>query len=199
MATATALRIGPADHGRAMTCDEFRAAEVKEGYRCELAGGIVEVTEIPDGLHRRIVSSLRTGLIDHGRANPDQIRRAGGAGEFRLWLPGMVSSRCPDVAVVLRWMPRAPEGKRPPSLVMEVVSEGLEAHERDYVAKRREYLAFGLLEFWIIDPIGRRVTVLVRDGDVWEERVFVGDQAAEGLVLPGFTVRPDDLWREAEA
>ena len=38
MATTTvALRIGPADHGRAMTLDEFLDAEEEPGYRYELA------------------------------------------------------------------------------------------------------------------------------------------------------------------
>ena len=38
MATVTTpLRIGPADHGRTMTLEEFLDAEVVEGFRYELA------------------------------------------------------------------------------------------------------------------------------------------------------------------
>ena len=43
-----ATRIGPADHGRAMTLEEFREAEEEEGYRYELARGVLEVTEVPE-------------------------------------------------------------------------------------------------------------------------------------------------------
>jgi hypothetical protein len=43
------------------------------------------------------------------------------------------------------------------------------------------------------------VTVLSRDGDVWAERSFQGDQAIEGLVLPGFAGRVADLWADPEA
>ena len=43
-----ATRIGPADHGRAMTLEEFRDAEEEEGYRYELARGVLEVTEVPE-------------------------------------------------------------------------------------------------------------------------------------------------------
>ena len=42
------------------------------------------------------------------------------------------------------------------------------------------------------------MTVLIRDGDVWIERVFQGDQTAEGLVLPGFALPLAELWPEEE-
>ena len=52
------LRIGPADHGRALTLEEFRDAEEEEGYRFELGRGVLEVTEVPSSPHRRVVSNL---------------------------------------------------------------------------------------------------------------------------------------------
>ncbi len=42
------------------------------------------------------------------------------------------------------------------------------------------------------------MTVLVRDGDFWRERVYRDDQRAEGLVLPGFTIGVSDLWAAIE-
>ena len=47
MATAAKLSIGPADHGRRMTLEEFEEAEEEEGYRYELARGLLEVTKMP--------------------------------------------------------------------------------------------------------------------------------------------------------
>ena len=127
--------------------------------------------------------------IDH----PGVIRWAGGAAGFRLWMPGMESGRNPDVAVVLQNTPKNPRNRRPPCLVMEIVSPGAEARRRDYETKREEYLAYGLREYWIVDPIERRITVLMRDGTQWVERGFAAGQAAEGLVLPGFRVAVADL------
>ena len=43
------------------------------------------------------------------------------------------------------------------AVAFEVVSRGGE--DRDYRVKRDEYLAFGLREYWIVDPSARRVTV----------------------------------------
>ena len=189
-----ATRISPADHGRIMTLDEFRDAEVEEGYRYELARGVLEVTHVPGDPHGQVVWTILRAIARHDQAHPRVIQRSGGASEFRLWLPGMVSGRNPDVAVVLRNTPRDHRGHRPPVLAFEVVSKGGQA--RDYQVKREEYLAFGLREYWIVDPLARRVTVLIRDGDAWVERVFQGEQAAEGLVLPGFTLPLAELWVE---
>jgi hypothetical protein len=57
MATAVAsrLRIGPADHGRVMTLEEFREAEEEQGYRYELARGVLEVSEVPNDPHGVVV------------------------------------------------------------------------------------------------------------------------------------------------
>ncbi len=198
MSTTTAARIGPADHGRMMTLDEFREAEVEEGYRYELAGGVLEVSEVPGDDHGQIVWNLLAALRDFQRERPGLISRCGGGSEFRLWIPAMNSGRNPDVAVALRGTPKDHRGRRPPTLVAEVVSEGAEAHRRDHEIKRREYLVFGIQEYWIIEPEARRVTVLTRRGDTWGERVFTDGQAAEGLALPGFAVPVSDLWINVE-
>src|SRR3954468_20048363 len=90
MAT-THLRIGPADQGRRMTLEEFREAEEEPGYCYELARGVLEVTEVPNDPHGQIVSNLHWAFGDYHRQHPGSIRRTGGAGEFRLWIPGMIS------------------------------------------------------------------------------------------------------------
>ena len=199
MATVTSTtRIGPADHGRSMTLEEFLEAEEEEGYRYELARGVLEVTHVPNDPHGLTVWILLSSIAVYSREHPGVIYRAGGGSEFRLWLPAMISGRNPDVAVALRATPKDWRGRRLPSLVFEVVSEGSDAHERDYVTKRAEYLAYGLREYWIVDLQTRIVTVLIRDGDVWIEQIYRDDQQAVSLVLPGFAVRLPDLWPEVE-
>ena len=48
----------------------------------------------------------------------------------------------------------------------------------------------------------RQVTVLVRvegpGGPAWDERVFRGDEAIEGPLLPGFRGAVAELWIDAE-
>jgi Uma2 family endonuclease len=199
MATVTStLRIGPDDHGRLMTLEEFLEAEVEEGYRYELARGVLEVTQVPNDPHGVTVWVILQFIAAYNVKHPRVIYRAGGGSEFRFWLPSMISGRNPDAFVVLRGTPKDWRGRRPASLAFEVVSEGSEAHERDYVTKRAEYLAYGLPEFWIVDPQTKTVTVLIRDGDSWVEQVYRDDQQAVSLVLPGLAIRLPELWPEVE-
>lgn len=199
MATVTTpLRIGPADQGRTMTLDEFEEADFEEGYRYELARGILEVSEIPGELHAVVVWLLLSAIRDYQRDHPGVIYRAGGGSEYRFRFPVMQSGRHPDVAVTLRNTPRDWRGFRRASMPFEVVSKGAEARDRDHVTKRAEYPAYGLLEYWIVDPWEKMVTVLNRDGDTWREQVYRDDEPAPSLVLPGRALRVSDLWRAIE-
>ncbi len=78
-----------------------------------------------------------------------------------------------------------------PSIVVEVVSESGE--DRDYVEKREEYLRIGVSEYWILDPARRRMLVLIRMGDVWEERLYPEDGIHRTELLPGLEVRVGEL------
>src|SRR3954467_11893215 len=171
---AARRHLGPADHGRAMTLQEFLEADEEPGYRYELARGVLEVTEVPNDPHGQVEWNLLAALRDHQRERPGLIRRCGASGSVRLWLPGMVSGRNPDVAVVLQGAPKDHRGRRIPALVVEVVS--VDGESRDYETRRQEYLACALLEYWIVAPQKHQVTVLARRGDVWDERTFEGQQ-----------------------
>jgi Uma2 family endonuclease len=67
-----------------------------------------------------------------------------------------------------------------------------------HATKREEYLAYGLLEYWIVDPLERKGTVLTRRGDAWNEVVFRDDQVIGSLVLPGFATTVAELWNDLE-
>ena len=197
MATVDApLRISPADHGREMTLDEFLEAEELEGYRYELARGVLEVNQVPNDPHLQVVTNLYDSIGHYRRNRPGIILSFGGGSEFQFVLPGMSSGRNPDLGVVLRGAPRDWRGRRQPVLAAEVVSRG--SIHRDYVVKREEYLAYGLLEYWIVDPLERKVTVLTRRGDSWSEAVFRDNQVINSLVLPGFTTTVAELWVNLE-
>ncbi|MGH2414734.1 MAG: Uma2 family endonuclease [Microcystaceae cyanobacterium] len=71
----------------------------------------------------------------------------------------------------------------PPQLVVEVVSPGKKNKDRDYRYKRSQYQARGIAEYWIVDPIGQRVTVLSLVEGLYEEAVFEGDEALASTLL----------------
>lgn len=82
--TQTVLRIGPADHGRQMTLDDFDKAEVVEGCQVELGRGVVIVSEVPLPWHFLIVNSLRRMFMAYDIQHPGRICCVAGGGECKL-------------------------------------------------------------------------------------------------------------------
>jgi Uma2 family endonuclease len=92
--------------------------------------------------------------------------------------------RVPDLVVFSEELAIAMEGAKrstvmpempPPLLVVEVVSPNQE--NRDYRYKRSEYAARGIAEYWIVDPIAQKVTVLEWVEGFYDERVYQGESA----------------------
>jgi Uma2 family endonuclease len=199
MATVARPRVGPADHGRPMTLDEFAAADFEDGWLYELARGVVVVSEVPDVSHAQIVDRLGDLFADFRQDHPDVIIMKGGGGMCRLRLPGMQSDRRPDQAIYLT--PPPPPGRDPwrrwvPEIVVEVVSQ--ESEDRDYGEKREEYLRAGVTEYWILDPARRQMRVHLRAGDVWKQRTVAAEGAHRTHLLPGLVVRPGELLGPSE-
>ncbi len=157
---------------------------------------MLEVNQVANDPHGDVVCNLYRGVARYDERHPGVIRRFGGGNEFQLIIPGLASGRNPDLGVVLRGAPRDWRGRRIPALAAEVVSRG--SITRDYQAKREEYLAYGLVEYWIVDPLERKVTVLTRRGDTWSEAVFRGDQVIASVVLTGFATTVAELWVDVD-
>lgn len=69
----------------------------------------------------------------------------------------------------------------PPVLVVEVVSPNQE--NRDYRYKRTEYAGRHISEYWIVDPIAQKVTILEWIEGLYEEQVYQGDA---NIISPKF-------------
>lgn len=101
-----------------------------------------------------------------------------------------VGVRVPDLVVYSEELAKVMQGSTrslilmdmpPPLLLVEVVSPNQE--NRDYRYKRSEYAARGVVEYWIVDPIAQKVTVLEWVEGFYEEQVYVGDQAIASFVF----------------
>ena len=95
----------------------------------------------------------------------------------------MVGVRVPDLVVFSEELAQVMQNATrslilmdmpPPLLVVEVVSPKQE--NRDYRYKRSEYAARGIAEYWIVDPMGQKVTVLEWVEGFYDERVFTRDE-----------------------
>lgn len=80
-----------------------------------------------------------------------------------------------------------PLGMLAPQMVAEVVSPGSETsdnYRRDYEWKRQQYQAWGIAEYWILDPQRAQVTVLTLTDGTYQETIYTGDQPIRSATFP---------------
>jgi Uma2 family endonuclease len=182
----TAIQIGPADHGRRMSLEEFDWAEGREGYIYELSRGIVTVTNVPGRRHFLQVNVIRKQLSAYEAANPAAIYAISGGSDCKIPLSGLQSERHPDLAVYKTPMPDEGDlwATWIPELIIEVVSP--ESSHRDYHEKSEEYLEFGVREYWVVDEQRQEMLVHRRFGGRWRARVVRPPELYTTRLLPGF-------------
>ena len=99
--------------------------------------------------------------------------------------------REPDLIYIAAKRLKRMRGKYPTGadLVMEIVSEGTDSHERDYKEKRKDYAQLRIPEYWIVDPQTERITVLTLQGKRYRVHgKFAPGEQATSLLLKGFSV-----------
>ncbi len=184
------VRIGPADHGRRMSLDEFDRAVPQEGYTYELSKGAIEVSGIPNLPHGDQVQEVRDQLTAHRLSTPGSIRYIGGGSEAKMLVAAVESERHPDLSVYTDPPPPVAGAdvwsEWVPTIVVEFVSDG--SGKRDYEDKPDEYLAFGVREYWIVDVEQARFTALSRYRGQWRPKVYKPSQKYTTRWLPGFTL-----------
>jgi Uma2 family endonuclease len=181
---------------RLLSIEEW--ADLDEDVEGEFVDGRVEEEEMPSILHEVVVSWLVCWLGVW--VTPRGGFVLGSETRFRL---SSSRGRKPDVAVYLPGRPlparNAAATRRPPSIVIEVLSSRPRDVRRDVVEKKREYAAFGVPYYWIIDPVACTFEIFELGAD---GRYAVSLSAAEGEhPVPGcaeLTLDLDALWARAE-
>jgi len=179
-----------------MTLDEW--ADLPEDEEGELVDGILVAEEMGGVAHESVVAwliaTLRGWLPPHGgRVLGSEVKiavapRRGRKPDVLAWFPGHPP------------LPRHGLVRVPPDLVIEVLSLRPRDHRRDRIEKAREYAAFGVRWYWLVDPEARTLEVFERGED---GRYTVALAAAEGRmdIVPGcegLTLDLDNLWAELD-
>jgi Uma2 family endonuclease len=195
-----AVKIGPADHGRRMSLDDFEHAETAEGRLYELGRGVIIVSDVPNLSHLAQVTTIRRQFLAYDLAQRGRIYTIAGGAECKILLSALDSERHPDLAVY-RTPPPGDESDVwyiwVPEVVIEVVSAVSE--HRDYVEKREEYLAFGVLEYWIVNAEREELLVLRRYGGRWVEQSVRPPQTYSTRRLPGLVIDCAAVFEAARA
>jgi Uma2 family endonuclease len=157
-----------------MTLEEYLNYDDGTDTRYELVNGELIAMPPESVLNHQIASFLfasflQLGILYYCLSIGAQIAVSG----YRA------TARQPDLIVLSEEVATALEGASqdlithdmpPPQLVVEVVSPKQE--NRDYRYKRTEYVARQIPEYWIVDPIAQKITVLEWVDGLYEEMVY---------------------------
>lgn len=198
MASAARVLEGPEVLGpRELTLEQW--ADLDEDEPGELVDGRLVEEEVASFLHEMIVSwlirtlglwaSTRGAWVFGSEAKYGLSPRRGRKPDVSVYLPG---TRPPSV--------KASMSRKPPGLLVEVVSPRPRDARRDRVEKLGEYAKFGVRYYWLIEPELRVFEILELGA---EGRYTIALSASEGAhAVPGcdgLTLDLDALWAELDA
>src|SRR5262245_25181350 len=198
MATALKLKLGPADHGRAMTLEEFESGDYQEGYKYELIDGRLIVVPGPDLPEIRVENWWFRKVARYAEDHPDVINFA--HNKSRVFVPGRRRATCPepDLAAFRDFpldLPFSQVNWRDvsPILVGEVMTGD---PEKDLSRNSDLYFQVpSIREYWVLDARvnPERPTLIQhrRYGRRWVVREYPYGSTFTTRLLPGFTLRID--------
>lgn len=183
MATATKQRL--------VTFLEF-CERIPEGQKADLIEGVIHVAS-PDNIeHHDIgfwIARVLSDFLDEkgigGRVFHSRIA-------FRL---DKFNAPEPDLAYVRPERTHLVQDAHiagPPDWAVEIISP--DSVQRDYEKKRQQYERFGVPEYWIIDPLQRRITCYrLTTGGIYQPVRQRGGKIVS-TIIPGWWLRTDWLW-----
>jgi Uma2 family endonuclease len=109
---------------------------------------------------------------------------------------GLRKSRLPDIAIVTKAQVEAMRNQVAvfevsPLLVVEVISSS--SIKQDYRYKRSEYAGLAIPEYWIVDPLENKVSVLVLEEGFYEVTEFKETQPIVSPTFKALVVMPEQI------
>ncbi|MBN3941033.1 Uma2 family endonuclease [Nostoc sp. NMS9] len=175
-----------------ITFEDYLTYDDGTDFHYELVDGKLELMNPPTIEHFLIVDFLDTAL-------KAEIKRC----NF-TWLcfresgvrTGRNKSRLTDLCVVTLEQARellnaSAVFESPPLLIVEVVSP--ESVKWDYRYKRSEYAALEVPEYWIVDPLKAKISVLLLEDGFYEETVFTATQQIVSRTFPELNIAVEEV------
>lgn len=176
-----------------ITFEEYLTYDDGTGFHYELVDGRLELMN-PPTIEHFLITKLLEQLLDA------EINRCS-----LPWLclreagvrTGRNKSRLTDLCVVKLEQARELANMSavfqfPPLLIIEVVSP--ESVKRDYRYKRSEYAALEVPEYWIVDPLTNKISVLLLEEGLYEEIIFTDNQQIESRTFPEIAIAVNQVF-----
>lgn len=178
---------------RKMTLEEYLTYDDGTDRRYELDEGYLILMPPATGRHESIIKFLSTYFDRAIQQQGDELIAYSSGVEF---LTRPQQPRKPDVCLISRSQAQSIWGvsailATPPRLAVEVVSP--ESIKRDYQTKLQEYAQAGVAEYWIVDPLQEKITVLLLRDEDYLTQEFVGDQVVRSQLFPYWTIKVEQI------
>ena len=188
--------VGIACAGIRMTDEEFDAADFDDEWVYELINGVLVVSPVPGEGEVDPNEELGRMLRNYREQHPRGKALDKTLPERYVRWP---HSRRKADRLIWAGLGRVPDPKRDlAAIAVEFVSRGRRNQYRDYEEKLDEYMALGILEYWLIDRFNRTMTVAAMVRGQVKRRVIRANQVYRTKLLPGFELRPADLFKLAD-
>jgi Uma2 family endonuclease len=175
----------------------FNDSELESDIKYELVDGELIQMALPTGRHGSIAKLLeRVFETEIERITQPWIGLQGIVGVRCPRGIGRHTSRIPDVVVMLRaeWLSLQEREAvidfdlSPPLLVVEVVSPSTQS--TDYRAKRTEYAARDIPEYWIVDRLEQKVSILILSDGWYDVSEFENSDRLVSPTFPELSITP---------
>lgn len=195
---ATVVKIGPADHGRPMSLEEFEGGDYEEGFRYELIKGRLYVSPQPDLPENQVEEWINGKLKQYARRRPEVVNYV--SSKARVFVPGLdATTPEPDQAAYRNFPLHLPKRQVrwldvSPLLVVEILHR--DDPEKDLVRNVALYFQVpSIKEYWVIDARedADRPTMLVhrRHGQRWRILPLAFGETYSTRLLPSFKLTID--------
>jgi Uma2 family endonuclease len=177
---------------------EVEWATLDEDQPGELVDGVLEDEEVPDWIHEVtvawLISVVRAWVVARGGfvagSEAKYLLRGGGG-------------RKPDMSAFLPGTnppPRRGPVRRPPDIMVEVVSPTPRDIRRDRMEKMIEYARFGVRYYWLVDPEARLFEIYELGDDRRYAWVLGASRGTVASVpgCQGLELDLDALWAEID-
>jgi Uma2 family endonuclease len=173
-----------------VTVEQFYAL-VSDGQKADLIDGVIYMSS-PDSRRANKLTLFLAGLFQ----GFVEARGIGGDVLFSRFAFRLSDFSAPEPDVAYVRPERAglvDEGgmRGGPDIAVEVVSR--ESRHRDYDLKRRLYEEAGVSEYWIVDPIQKRVEFLLLEEGRYQLAPLEQNRLFRSRALPGFWIDVDWL------
>jgi Uma2 family endonuclease len=188
---SSALAYTPRDHQRYTYADML---EWDESIRAEIFDGEVYMMPPPARVHQEISRELLLQFGNFLKGKPCKVYAAPFG--VRLFPKDDLSDDTvvePDIAVICDKSKLDDRGcNGAPDLIIEILSPSNIAHDK--IRKFRKYLAAGVREYWIVNPMEQMVDVHRLDGGRYITMLYDAEEEVPVTVLPGCTIKLQDVF-----